>query len=221
VLLLGGVLGAPRAGALVVPSHHVAGPSSTPLHIAGSRPGRTSAPADPSCGQVQQATILLARWLFDLTGSARYRSPSADTTCVRTSLALRAATTPDPPPTAAPAVPAPTDSAPAPSAPATAQPGPTGTGATSATPAPGYGCAAALAYLNAHAAPGYQLVCPGYAQGHEGMTCDNWPSICPGQMEIVISDPCPVAYMNEASNSLVFSHLSTAPIDPYGYSCET
>jgi len=51
------------------------------------------------------------------------------------------------------------------------------------------------------------------------MTCDNWPTICPGQEEIVISDACPVVYMNEASNSLVFSGLSTAKIDPFGYSC--
>jgi len=51
------------------------------------------------------------------------------------------------------------------------------------------------------------------------MTCDNWASICPGVQEIVISDPCPIAYMNEASNSLVFSRLSTAPIDPFGSSC--
>ena len=76
-----------------------------------------------------------------------------------------------------------------------------------------------MAYLSTHAAPGYQLVCPGYAEGHEAMTCDSWASICPGAKEIVIADPCPVAYMNEASNSLVFEHLATAPIDPYGYSC--
>lgn len=83
----------------------------------------------------------------------------------------------------------------------------------------GYGCAAAVTYLSTHAAPGYTVVCPGYAGGHYAMTCDNLPSICPGEKVIVIADPCPVAYMNEASNSLVLSGLSDAPIDPYGEDC--
>jgi hypothetical protein len=33
---------------------------------------------------------------------------------------------------------------------------------------------------------------------------------------IVIADPCPNAYMNEASNSWVMTGASDAPIDPYG-----
>jgi hypothetical protein len=33
---------------------------------------------------------------------------------------------------------------------------------------------------------------------------------------IVIADPCPNAYMNEASNSWVMIGASDAPIDPYG-----
>jgi hypothetical protein len=88
-----------------------------------------------------------------------------------------------------------------------------------ATSTVGDGCAAAVAYLTAHAAPGFTFVCPGYALGHEAMTCDNYPSICPGEKVIIINDPCPVAYMNEASNSWVVEHLSSAPIDPYGAGC--
>jgi hypothetical protein len=38
-------------------------------------------------------------------------------------------------------------------------------GGTDAAPAGSYGCAAALAWLSGHAAPGFQLICPGYALG--------------------------------------------------------
>jgi hypothetical protein len=79
-----------------------------------------------------------------------------------------------------------------------------------------WGCAAALAYLAAHAYPGFTFECPGYALGHQGMTCKDWPGVCPGQLVIAIADPCPAAYMNEASNSWVLMGASTAPEDPYG-----
>jgi hypothetical protein len=136
---------------------------------------------------------------------------------------LRATATPLPPSAprpdgATPGGATPDDATPA-SAPGAAPAQPSSTSPQGPTSPQGYGCQAALAYLQSHAAPGYQLVCPGYAEGHEAMTCDNWASICLGQKEIVISDPCPIAYMNEASNSLVFSHLSNARIDPFGYSC--
>ena len=81
-----------------------------------------------------------------------------------------------------------------------------------------WGCDAALAYLKAYAAPGFQLVCPGYSFGHEAMTCVDNPPYCGAQQQvIVISDPCAAAYMNEASNSWVAMGESDAPIDPYGY----
>jgi len=83
----------------------------------------------------------------------------------------------------------------------------------------GYGCGSALAYLASHAAPGFRFVCPGYALGHEAMTCENYASVCPGDRVIIINDPCPVAYMNEASNSWVVEDLSTVPFDPYGRGC--
>jgi hypothetical protein len=80
-----------------------------------------------------------------------------------------------------------------------------------------YGCGAALSYLSAHAAPGFRFECPGYALGHQAMTCVNVAGVCPGSHLIVISDPCSAAYMNEASNSWVLEGLRQAPIDPYGY----
>lgn len=88
---------------------------------------------------------------------------------------------------------------------------------TTASSAPaGFGCEAALAWLWDHAAPDFRLVCPGYALGRQAMTCVNEPGVCPGQREIVIADPCPAAYMNEASNSWVLEGVSRAAIDPYG-----
>ncbi len=80
-----------------------------------------------------------------------------------------------------------------------------------------YGCGPAISYLSAHAAPGFHFECPGYALGHQAMTCINVAGVCPGSHLIVISDPCQAAYMNEASNSWVLEGLRHAPIDPYGY----
>jgi hypothetical protein len=80
-----------------------------------------------------------------------------------------------------------------------------------------YGCGAALAYLQAHAAPGFKFECPGWADGEQAMTCINMAGICPGTMIITISTPCAAAYMNEASNSWVLTGKSDARIDPYGY----
>ncbi len=78
-----------------------------------------------------------------------------------------------------------------------------------------WGCGASLAYLQAYAAKGFTFECPGDADGHDAMTCLNEAS-CPAAAVIAISDPCPAAYMNEASNSLVLTGSSDAPIDPYG-----
>jgi hypothetical protein len=89
----------------------------------------------------------------------------------------------------------------------------------SAPPAAGYGCAAALAWLSGNAAPGFQFICPGYALGHQAMTCYRVASVCPNQPVIAIADPCPAAYMNEASNSWVLTGRRPGPIDPFGY-CE-
>lgn len=78
------------------------------------------------------------------------------------------------------------------------------------------GCAAALSYLSAYAAPGFTFQCPGYALGHQAMTCINQAGVCANEDLIAIADPCAVAYMNEASNSWVMTGASDAPIDPYG-----
>jgi hypothetical protein len=80
------------------------------------------------------------------------------------------------------------------------------------------GCSAALEYLNAYAAPGFTFECPGFAQGHQAMTtCVSATSPCSALRLIVIADPCPNAYMNEASNSWALIGASDAPLDPYGY----
>jgi hypothetical protein len=81
----------------------------------------------------------------------------------------------------------------------------------------GYGCAAAVAYLQTHAAPGFVFECPGGALGHQAMTCINVAGVCPGQHLIAIADPCTAAYMNEAHNSWVLEGRLPGPIDPYGY----
>jgi hypothetical protein len=79
--------------------------------------------------------------------------------------------------------------------------------------ASGWGCAAALAYLAAHANPLFSYRCPGFAAGHQAMTCVNVAGLCPGIDVIVIATPCPAAYENEAWNS---NHIWTGPFDPYG-----
>jgi hypothetical protein len=79
-----------------------------------------------------------------------------------------------------------------------------------------WGCTAALAYLQAYAARGFALECPGYAEGQEAMTCVRVVAVCPGSAVIAIADPCPEAYMNEASNSYVITGVADTPIDPYG-----
>lgn len=139
------------------------------------------------------------------------------------------------PATPAAATPAPTP-APATPAPATAAPPPhpgaqvvataasarvVATSAPLAAPpvsAPGPDtCSAALSYLSAHAAPGFHFECPGYALGHQAMTCVNVAGVCPGTDLIAISVVCPASYMNEAHNSWILSGRQTGSIDPYGY----
>ena len=135
------------------------------------------------------------------TGSSVSESAPPDTTATTTVAPPTVPTPPAPPPTAP--VPA--------ASPATAP------RVLTVAPVPGgYGCGPALAYLQAHAAPGFTFTCPGYAQGHQAMTCDNVPGVCPDAEVIAIATPCPAAYMNEASNSWVVLGRSDAPIDPYG-----
>ncbi|HXX90690.1 MAG TPA: hypothetical protein VEI83_10760 [Acidimicrobiales bacterium] len=81
-----------------------------------------------------------------------------------------------------------------------------------------YGCKPALVYLSLYAAPGYQFICPGDAQGHQATTCAGNDPCRPGQKLIIIADPCPAAYMNEASNS--WAILIGGTIDPFG-SCSS
>src|SRR5579875_1854462 len=140
-----------------------------------------------------------------LARAARHRRPARPQAPPTTTVPPPPTTVP-PPPTTAPAPPTTASAPPTTQAPVT-------TAAPPTTQPAGYGCAAAIAYLQAHAAPGYTFICPGYAWGHQAMTCSNHPPECPmGVSEIVIADPCPAAYMNEASNS-----GGNAPIDPDGY----
>ncbi|HEX3796120.1 MAG TPA: hypothetical protein VHV57_16625 [Acidimicrobiales bacterium] len=136
------------------------------------------------------------------------------------------APTPVPAPAPAPATtttttttpPAPTP-APAPAAAVAAAPTPAASDPGVVPPigqATAWGCGAALAYLQAYAAKSFTLECPGYAEGREAMTCVNQAGACPETSVIAIADPCPQAYMNEASNSFVITGVSDSPIDPYG-----
>jgi hypothetical protein len=81
-----------------------------------------------------------------------------------------------------------------------------------------WGCAAAIQYLSAYAAPGFSIACTGAGGGHEATTtCISGATLCDEQRSIVIADPCPAAYMNEASNSWVLIGIwQNVPIDPYG-----
>jgi hypothetical protein len=151
------------------------------------------------------------------TASTTTTTAPAPTTTTTTA-APTAAPIPAPAPTPAPAVLASSSVAPAPAA----------------VPAIGHatawGCAAALAYLQTYAAPGFALDCPGYAEGHEAMTCvydtPAYPDACPNGPTIDISDACPQAYMNESANSWnLTGQLSTeqqkfgvsySEIDPFG-----
>ena len=100
-----------------------------------------------------------------------------------------------------------------------------------AASAPSGGCAAALAYLAAHAAPGFVSYCPHAAGGNAAQTvvppqAVTNPAAVKGM--IYIADPnCPAAYMNEAANShghLVpdadgsgnYHWVWPVPFDPYG-----
>lgn len=83
--------------------------------------------------------------------------------------------------------------------------------------ASGSSCGAALAYLAANSAPGFHFECPGYALGHQAMTCVNVAGVCPGEDLIVIHTVCPASYMNEAHNSWIEAGYRSGSIDPYGY----
>lgn len=100
--------------------------------------------------------------------------------------------------------------------PATASPAATASVTAAGTDGPD-SCAAALAYLAANAAPGFTFECPGYALGHQAMTCVNVAGVCAGERLIAISTVCPASYMNEAHNSWILAGYRQGSIDPYGY----
>lgn len=119
--------------------------------------------------------------------------------------------------TTTPPAPAPPPAAPAPKAQAVATAVQTRSNTPAAPAVAGADtCSAAIAYLGAHSAPGFTFECPGYALGHQAMTCVDVAGVCPGAKLIVISTVCPASYMNEAHNSWVLTGQSSG-IDPYGY----
>lgn len=167
---------------------------------------------------VQQATTAAAAPSYQAIEAAQSSATTALPT--HTASGVRSAPVSVPvvtaPPTTAPPATAPPATAPA-AKQLTATNRPSPSTATTVAPPSDYGCGPALAYLSAHAAPGFHFECPGYALGHQAMTCINVSGVCSGEKLIVINVPCRAAYMNEASNSWSMQGLSNAPIDPYGY----
>ena len=176
------------------------------------------------------------RLLRTAVAAGTYRSPAPGTPLVTpmSSIPTSGPPTTGPPTTSPPTTAAPTTVATTPpttTSPPTTTPAPVrvatsvpsggisaASAAASATEATaGYGCAAALTYLQAHAAPGFTFECPGDALGHQAMTCAFVAGVCPNSRIIAIADPCPAAYMNEAYNSRVAEGLASGPFDPYGY----
>jgi hypothetical protein len=175
----------------------------------------------------------LTKQTSEATARMLTRSPHTATPAPPTTQAPSAATNAEQAPLVAPSIPSTTAAPPrppllvapqtppspprpaAPPIPVSRQSGPTAV--QPASPASDFGCRAALAYLAAHQAPGFIDVCrPHAASGGYGYTCVNhWPQ-CPGTRVIAIACPAPIVYQNEASNSLVLSGRSRAPIDPYG-----
>lgn len=174
------------------------------------------------------AVVIPGALIRDHSGADQVAAATPDTTSPRVMVTATRTSQVSPQPSARRA---PTSSAPTsePSHERSAVPAASSDGAGRPTPTParleshsapleaGYGCTAALAYLTDHAAPGFQFECPGWAYGHQAMTCVDLAGVCTDSEIIVIADPCPAAYMNEASNSWVLTGRSNAPIDPYGY----
>lgn len=116
--------------------------------------------------------------------------------------------------------------------PAVAAPTTSTTAAPDGVPAEGeateWGCPAALAYLHAYADPFFSIECAvSSGPGSLAETCWSGGLCGPDQALIVITVPCPVAYMNEAHNSWVVHRYGSIPggvpppgsIDPFGERC--
>jgi hypothetical protein len=200
------------------------GLASIALFALGSVYGVPAAVSSPDYAAQAAVSAHLARVDTPVPATTTTTTAPAPTTTTTTAPAPTTTTT-TPPPVATPAVLAAAPAAPAAPAPPAAPPALPGFGHATV-----WGCAAALPYLQAYAAPGFALDCPGYAEGHEAMTCihgtPQYPDACPNGPTIAISDPCPQAYMNESANSwLMTGQLSTeqqkfgvaySTIDPFG-----
>jgi hypothetical protein len=190
---------------------------SVTLFATGGTIGAQASVSSPATARLTSASLVQARTTVPSTTTTTTSTTTTTTTTTPTTA---------PPPAPTPAVLA--------AAPVTPPPAPPPPPAAPALPAYGHAtvwsCAAALAYLQAYAAPGFALDCPGYAEGHEAMTClhgtPQYPDACPNGPTIAISDACPQAYMNESANSWYLTGqlsveqqkfgVSYATIDPFG-----
>jgi hypothetical protein len=182
----------------------------------GSVYGVPAAVSAPAANASLQGSAQLTRAVVPTTSTSTSTTTTSSTSTTTTTSSTTTTTTTPPAPAVVVSTPAPAPP-PAPVLPAYGH-------------ATEWGCAAALAYLQAYAAPGFALDCPGYAEGHEAMTClhgtPQYPDACPNGPTIAISDACPQAYMNESANSWYMTgQLSTeqqkfgvsyASIDPFG-----
>lgn len=162
--------------AAVAPPFTPATPPSTPRHEPSARLAR------PSLARV--ATTSTSGAVHGLPGRLGGRSPAA----------ASAATAPAARPPVAAAAPR-----------GAAAPAPSPAVAVSPPASP---CEAAITTVEGRGlfpAAGFVVVCPGFALGHEGMTCMNVAGVCPGARQIVIHDPQPFVVANEFENSRILS----------------
>ncbi len=186
-----------------------------PVHLRGTRTRIAAA----------LVTGVVAASVFAIASSS---TPSAGAQATNAASARTVASAPTAKPTAEPATEVATKAAAAKDVPVEKYPNPSPAASPTAaakTPALAYGCAAALAYLHAHAEPHFIIECPAAAYNSSGgpaqaMTCVSHPPQCPANTGVIaISDPCPTAYMNEAANSWIALGLRPGAMDPYGPSC--
>jgi hypothetical protein len=62
-------------------------------------------------------------------------------------------------------------------------------------------------------APGFAVICPGYALGHMGYTCVNNATVCPGARRVVIHYVAAFVVANEFENTWILSREGTPRCD--------
>jgi hypothetical protein len=77
-------------------------------------------------------------------------------------------------------------------------------------------CASVIGEVEARGlfpAPGFPVVCPGYALGRMGYTCLNNVTVCPGTRRIVIHYVAAFVVANEFENSWIMSNEGSPRCD--------